>query len=41
MILFYPSPKDIMLFLDNHDMSRVYTQFEGDLVNTKMALDIC
>ena len=34
----YPSPKDIMLFLDNHDMSRVYTQFDGDLVNTKMAL---
>ena len=27
-----------MLFLDNHDMSRVYTQFDGDLVNTKMAL---
>lgn len=34
----YPSPKDIMVFLDNHDMSRVYTQFNGDLNQTKMAL---
>ncbi|AUP80720.1 glycoside hydrolase family 13 protein [Flavivirga eckloniae] len=34
----YASPKDIMLFLDNHDMSRVFTQLKGDIVNTKMAL---
>ncbi|GGD14507.1 glycoside hydrolase family 13 protein [Hyunsoonleella pacifica] len=34
----YASPKDIMIFPDNHDMSRVFTQLHGNLVNTKMAL---
>ena len=34
----YASPKDIMIFPDNHDMSRIYTQLKGDVVNTKMAL---
>ncbi|QOD60873.1 glycoside hydrolase family 13 protein [Polaribacter haliotis] len=34
----YASPKDIMIFPDNHDMSRIYTQLNGDLENTKMAL---
>ncbi len=34
----YPSPKDIMLFTDNHDMSRIYTQLKEDLVNTQMAV---
>ncbi|WP_411767315.1 glycoside hydrolase family 13 protein [Winogradskyella sp. A3E31] len=34
----YTSPKDIMVFPDNHDMSRVFTQLNGDIVNTKMAL---
>jgi glycosidase len=34
----YPSPKDIMVFPDNHDMSRIYTQFGEDITNTKMAL---
>lgn len=34
----YPTPKDIMIFLDNHDKSRVYTEFKGDLTNSKMAL---
>ena len=34
----YTSPKDIMAFTDNHDMSRVFTQLKGDVVNTKMAL---
>lgn len=34
----YASPKDIMLFPDNHDMSRIFTQLNGDVVNTKMAL---
>ncbi|MFK7833307.1 MAG: glycoside hydrolase family 13 protein [Winogradskyella sp.] len=34
----YTSPKDIMAFLDNHDKSRVYTEFKGDLTNSKMAL---
>ena len=34
----YISPKDIMVFPDNHDMSRIFTQLNGDVVNTKMAL---
>lgn len=34
----YPTPKDIMVFPDNHDMSRVYTQLKGDVAKTKMAL---
>ncbi len=34
----YASPKDIMVFPDNHDMSRVFTQLKGDIANTKMAL---
>ncbi|GAA4932672.1 glycoside hydrolase family 13 protein [Algibacter agarivorans] len=34
----YPTPKDIMVFPDNHDMSRIFTQLNGDIVNTKMAL---
>ncbi|WP_242203144.1 glycoside hydrolase family 13 protein [Aestuariivivens insulae] len=34
----YASPKDILIFPDNHDMSRIFTQLHGDIVNTKMAL---
>jgi glycosidase len=34
----YPSPKDIMIFPDNHDMSRIYTQLNEDITNTKMAM---
>ncbi|MEW2923081.1 glycoside hydrolase family 13 protein [Muricauda sp. ANG21] len=34
----YPSPNRIMGFLDNHDMDRVFTQLNEDLVSTKMAL---
>lgn len=34
----YATPKDIMLFPDNHDMSRIFTQLKGDVTNTKMAL---
>ncbi|MEM9678950.1 MAG: cyclomaltodextrinase C-terminal domain-containing protein [Bacteroidota bacterium] len=34
----YTSPKDIMVFNDNHDMSRIFTQLKGDVTNTKMAL---
>jgi len=34
----YAKPKDIMIFPDNHDMSRIFTQLHGNLVNTKMAL---
>jgi glycosidase len=34
----YAKPKDIVIFPDNHDMSRIYTQLKGDVENTKMAL---
>ena len=34
----YASPKDIMVFPDNHDMSRIFTQLNGNIPNTKMAL---
>ena len=34
----YASPNDIMVFPDNHDMSRIFTQMKGDVTNTKMAL---
>ncbi|MGB3607088.1 glycoside hydrolase family 13 protein [Psychroserpens sp.] len=34
----YASPKDMMVFPDNHDMSRIFTQLKGDVINTKMAL---
>ena len=35
---YYTKPNDIMIFPDNHDMSRIYTQLNEDIVNTKMAL---
>ena len=34
----YVTPKDLMIFPDNHDMDRIFTQMEENLVNTKMAL---
>ena len=34
----YFNPSDIMIFPDNHDMSRVFTQLKEDVVKTKMAL---
>ena len=34
----YVKPEDIMIFPDNHDMSRIYTQLGGDIANTKMAI---
>lgn len=34
----YADPKNILLFPDNHDMSRIYTQLGEDLVKTKMAI---
>ncbi|MEY8850104.1 glycoside hydrolase family 13 protein [Psychroserpens sp. XS_ASV72] len=34
----YTRPEDIMVFPDNHDMSRIFTQMDGDITNTKMAL---
>lgn len=35
---YYASPKDILAFPDNHDMSRIFTQLHGNLITTKMAL---
>ena len=34
----YATPKDIMVFLDNHDKSRLYTELKEDVVKAKMAL---
>ncbi|EDP71281.1 putative alpha-amylase [Flavobacteriales bacterium ALC-1] len=34
----YANPSDIMIFMGNHDKSRVYTEFGEDAVKTKMAL---
>ena len=34
----YASPSDIMIFLDNHDKDRIFTELKEDIVNTKMAL---
>lgn len=34
----YTSPKDILAFADNHDMSRIFTQLNGDITNTKIVL---
>ncbi len=35
---YYASPKDLMIFPDNHDMSRIFTQLNKDVIKTKMAL---
>ena len=35
---YYASPKDLMIFPDNHDMSRIFTQLNKDITKTKMAL---
>jgi glycosidase len=34
----YANPNNIMVFPDNHDMSRIHTQLKLDVVKTKMAL---
>ncbi|NRA91675.1 MAG: cyclomaltodextrinase N-terminal domain-containing protein, partial [Psychroserpens sp.] len=34
----YKRPEDVLVFPDNHDMSRIFTQMDGDITNTKMAL---
>ena len=36
----YTSPKDILIFPDNHDMSRIFTQLGEDVTKTKMALSL-
>ena len=35
---YYPEPKDVMIFMDNHDMDRVFTQLNENVTKTKMAL---
>ncbi|ARV14439.1 glycoside hydrolase family 13 protein [Polaribacter sp. SA4-12] len=35
---YYATPKDIMVFLDNHDKSRLYTEVKEDVTKAKMAL---
>lgn len=34
----YPSPENLLVFPDNHDMDRVFTQFDENITHTKMAL---
>jgi glycosidase len=34
----YATPKDMLIFLDNHDKSRLYTEVHEDAVKAKMAL---
>ena len=36
----YPDTNNIMVFADNHDMSRVYTELGQDLAKTKMAMTL-
>ncbi len=36
----YPTPKDIMVFADNHDKSRIFTQLHENIQNTKMAMGL-
>jgi len=35
---YYANPKDIMVFLDNHDKSRLFTEMKEDATKAKMAL---
>lgn len=37
---YYPRPKDVMIFPDNHDMDRIFTQLNQDIRKTKMALGL-
>jgi glycosidase len=34
----YPDPNNLMTFVDNHDMSRIYAQLDHDINKVKMAL---
>ena len=36
----YPNPDNLLVFADNHDMSRVYSQLGQSLEKTKMALAV-
>jgi glycosidase len=35
---YYKKPSDILIFPDNHDMDRIFTQLKENSVNTKMAI---
>lgn len=35
---YYPNPLDVMVFADNHDKSRVFTQLDGNIHLNKMAM---
>jgi glycosidase len=37
---YYKDPNSLLIFNDNHDMSRIYTQMNEDIVKTKMALSL-
>lgn len=34
----YPNPSAIMIMMDNHDMSRIFTELQGNVLQTKMVL---
>lgn len=35
---YYTTPEDVMIFPDNHDMDRIFTQLDENIENTRMAL---
>ena len=37
---YYKDPSSLLIFNDNHDMSRIYTQMNEDMVKTKMAISL-
>ena len=37
---YYSDPKSLLIFNDNHDMSRIYTQMKEDVSKTKMAVSL-
>ena len=37
---YYSDPKSLLVFNDNHDMSRIYTQMKEDVSKTKMAIGL-
>ena len=37
---YYKDPNSLLVFSDNHDMSRIFTQMKGDIKKTKMAIGL-
>ncbi len=37
---YYADPKSLLIFNDNHDMSRIFTQMKEDMSKTKMAVSL-